>query len=122
VLIVAVTLRNTTLAEALAREGYLTAVFVANQTVLAPRMGLDQGFDTWVRFRAPGAVLNQEIFSWLDVAGKSERPFFLFVNYMDTHRPYNTRPRPGLGPACAALPARARCGSGDRRELLQPRA
>jgi arylsulfatase A-like enzyme len=39
-------------------------------------------------------VLNEKVFDWL--ASVRGQPFFLFVNYIDTHRPYNTTPRPGF--------------------------
>jgi arylsulfatase A-like enzyme len=84
---------RTTLAEALAREGYVTAAFVANAGFLHPSLGLDQGFALYAPHREAGRNLNARIFAWLDAVG--DRPFFLFVNYMDAHRPYNTAPLPG---------------------------
>jgi len=84
----------TTIAEAFAERGFATAAFVANAGFLHPSLGLDQGFAIYHAAHEPGDLLNQRIFRWLEDLG--DEPFFLFVNYMDAHRPYNTRPRPGL--------------------------
>jgi len=109
---------QTTIAE-LAREvGIRTGAVVANHLYLAPSFGLGQGFDQyhvpaphagqrfppadWLAHRLqPGAVseyrwtyarapwITDLAIRWLELAG--ERPFLLFVNYMDVHRP-NLRP------------------------------
>ena len=84
---------HTTLAEALSEEGYATAAFVANAGFLHRSLGLDQGFGTYHPERVPAVKLNERVFEWLE-SHRDER-FFLFVNYMDAHWPYNTRPRPG---------------------------
>ncbi len=84
-----------TLAEALRELGFRTGAFVANAAFLAPHWNLDQGFDTYVAERAYADVLNLRVFEWLDTAAR-EQPFLLFVNYIDTHGPYNTRPRPSV--------------------------
>ncbi|MGD8413905.1 MAG: sulfatase [Candidatus Latescibacterota bacterium] len=85
-----------TLAEALAGEGFATGAFVANDGMLAPRWNLNQGFETYHVERTPAERLNVHVFSWLDSIGSTGKPFFLFVNYMDTHKVYNTKPRPGF--------------------------
>jgi arylsulfatase A-like enzyme len=85
-----------TLAEALEQEGFATAAFVANDGMLARRWKLDQGFQTYHIERALAEHLNVHVFSWLDSAQQSGEPFFLFINYMDTHKVYNTKPRSGL--------------------------
>jgi arylsulfatase A-like enzyme len=78
-----------TLAEALKQEGFETAAFTANTAYLDPRWNLSQGFDVYENKRLQGEHINQKIFDWLD-SHRSDR-FFLFINYMDTHGPYNTR-------------------------------
>jgi arylsulfatase A-like enzyme len=83
-----------TLAEALQGDGYRTGAFVANRAYLAERWQLNQGFETYHVEQAYADRVNQLVFEWL--AADHARPFFLFINYMDTHRPYNARPRPGL--------------------------
>jgi arylsulfatase A-like enzyme len=85
-----------TLAELLASEGYSTAAFVANAGFLAPAFKLDRGFDLFHAEQVPSHELAPAITTWLGEAAQRKRPFFLFVNFVDTHRPYNARPRPGL--------------------------
>jgi arylsulfatase A-like enzyme len=107
--------RFQTLAEILSRRGYFTAAVVANKLFLDPKYGLDQGFQYydfrspvcfwteplgvlsirfgvtrvlrtwWLEFRR-AADINQAAAQVLDRA--SGRPFFLFLNYMDAHFPY----------------------------------
>lgn len=91
-----------TLAEVLAEEGYRTAGFVANAIYLDRRMRLDQGFDTWDVRRERAAGVNERVFRWLDERGDGDAPFFLFVNYLDAHRPYDVAPAEGEAPYPAA--------------------
>jgi arylsulfatase A-like enzyme len=82
------------LAEVLKEQGYATAAFSANNVFLTRRWGLARGFDTYeVRHRYADAH-NREVIGWLDEHAAG--PFFLFVNYIDAHRPYNVRHRPGF--------------------------
>ncbi len=80
----------TTLADVLKSDGYRTAGFVANSVFLAPRFGFAKGFDTYVAERKPAAQVNSGVVDFL--AKRDAKPFFLFVNYMDAHRPYDTTP------------------------------
>jgi arylsulfatase A-like enzyme len=87
----------TTLTEVLRERGLRTAAFVAS-AVLAPRRGIEQGFDTYsggepmrcsdappARRRA-GEVVDEAI-SWL---GRHDaEPFFAWIHLFDTHRPYD---------------------------------
>lgn len=79
---------HTTLAEELRRSGYATAGFVANTVYLAMRWGVDQGFDTYEVKRQPAAAVTDRALKYLDDVAGSKVPQFLFVNYMDMHRPY----------------------------------
>lgn len=81
-----------TLAELLS-ENYTTAGFSENPH-LKKEKKFDQGFDlfrnTWPRRRRDrGRVpsTNRLALDWLD-RQTGERPFFLFLNYMDPHLPY----------------------------------
>jgi choline-sulfatase len=87
----------TTLAEVLRGRGMRTAAFVAS-SVLAPRRGLEQGFDLYsggtpalcaggppARRRA-GEVVD-EATSWLE--RHDTEPFFAWLHLNDTHRPYD---------------------------------
>jgi arylsulfatase A-like enzyme len=83
-----------TIAEVLRDEEFATAAFCANAGFLHPEYKLDQGFETYkVRYEYSPDV-NRKVLRWLQDQGGS--PFFLFVNYMDTHVPYNTSPRDGF--------------------------
>lgn len=83
------------LAEMFEALGYDTAAFVANSPHLHPDRlpGIDRGFQTYVVGNAPpGRVLNRQVLRWLASRRGRPRPFFVFLNYMDAHAPYNTRP------------------------------
>ena len=86
--------RFRTLAEALAGEGYATHGVVSNTVYLRPGLGLDAGFQSWDVRREGGAGVTARALSWLDERAGGDRPAFLFVNYMDAHRPY-AHGRPG---------------------------
>jgi len=82
---------HVTLAETLRSAGYRTAGFVANTVYLTPRHGLDQGFDTWEVRRQRGDGVTRDALAWIDGQVGGEAPLFVFLNYMDAHRPYNAR-------------------------------
>ncbi|HUD71889.1 MAG TPA: sulfatase [Dongiaceae bacterium] len=87
---------NTTIAEALKSAGFDTAAFVSN-TFLHPRQGFSQGFDVYdnPEERWSGDSANSVTGSaahWLDER-KSDKPFFLWVHYVDPHWLY-APPRP----------------------------
>ncbi len=100
------------LAEVLREAGYATIGMVSN-TLLHPDSGLTRGFDQFVQvasdparmrglkygrhfaramgWRDSGAELtNRRIFEAIESASQ---PFFLFVNYMETHFPFLPPPR-----------------------------
>ncbi|MEL6905555.1 MAG: sulfatase, partial [Planctomycetota bacterium] len=79
-----------TLAEALGARGYRCGAFVANSIYLRPGLGLEAGFDPWDVRRNRAEVLTGRALEWLDGVGAGERPAFLFLNYLDAHRPYRT--------------------------------
>lgn len=80
----------TTLAELLQRNGYRTAAFVGNPW-LSREFGFAQGFETYrddlADWDVPGEVVSREGLAWLETAPR-EQPFFLYLHYMDPHRPY----------------------------------
>jgi arylsulfatase A-like enzyme len=103
-----------TLAERLSDAGYRTGAVVANASALDRRLGWGQGFGfysdeprrllgykpslttvlwsfprPYARTSSPWKTaeqVNQTAFAWL--AKEPKGPFFLFMNYMDTHDPY----------------------------------
>ena len=85
-----------TLPEELRSVGYNTAGFAANTVYLAHRWGLYQGFDTYEVKRQPAAAVTDRVLEYLDQSSQGaggSAPQFLFVNYMDMHRPYGAGPR-----------------------------
>ena len=75
-----------TLAEVLRGGGYRTGALIANQGYLGPESGLARGFDDYTVERVSAPELNGKALAWID---GGDEPFFLFLNYLDTHRPYN---------------------------------
>jgi arylsulfatase A-like enzyme len=93
-----------TLAEALAEAGYSTGAFAANKGYVNPRMGLAQGFTDFMSERYDALEMSRRAAQWV-AAQPAQRPWFLFVNYMDAHRPYNTNALPGARAAQLPTPA-----------------
>ena len=87
---------HTTLAEAFRAAGYETRAFVANEAYCSAWTGLAQGFDSYEVKHMYAEEMLPRIFAAL--AQPRARPLFLFLNFMDTHTPYNVKPRPGLLP------------------------
>jgi arylsulfatase A-like enzyme len=90
-----------TLAERLHEAGYRTVGYAANPWV-GRQYGLDQGFDTYEeiwrdapkgREDAGAGALNGRVERFLtwrrESAVASDQPFFIFVNYLEPHLPYN---------------------------------
>ncbi|MEK7283241.1 MAG: sulfatase [Acidobacteriota bacterium] len=82
---------NLTLAEILKEDGYDTAAFVSN-LFLRPGQGFEQGFD---RYDNPqrrwegnsAAEITEAAIAWLR-SRPADRPFFLWVHYLDPHWTY----------------------------------
>jgi len=106
---------ETTLAEILANNGYKTGAIVSNIGFVSEVYGLDQGFIDWINDRAKYSMPNLYLvlrkftdidryypqprpnyrradditrlsMDWID-NNSIEKPFFLFINYMDPHEP-----------------------------------
>jgi arylsulfatase A-like enzyme len=105
----------TTVAERLRGLGYRTSALVANYGAVGRSAGFDRGFDSFVELHgdpyARAATVRTAAERWLETRA-SDRPYFLYLHFLDPHRPYlagdDTRSR---RPA-AALP-------GYRAELRQ---
>jgi len=86
-----------TLAETLQAAGYRTGGIVANHANLNKGFQFDQGFDHYddqkpdppARYRQAEEITSEAI-AWLEP--NSAGPFFLFLNYMDPHIPWNPPP------------------------------
>lgn len=85
-----------TIAETLKSAGYATAAVSANKFV-RPEYGFGQGFDAFVHEfggenHVNGASVNVPALEWLKTR-PADKPFFLYVHYMDVHGPYDAEPR-----------------------------
>ncbi|MCO6430855.1 MAG: sulfatase [Deltaproteobacteria bacterium] len=78
----------TTLAEVMKEAGYDTAAISANPLV-SEKFGLHQGFNLFV---SPGRELAEKVnartLKYLNDLRPKDKPFFLYVHYMDPHFPY----------------------------------
>lgn len=108
-----------TLAEVLSARGYASAGFVANTAYCSYESGLARGFGHYEDYpvtlpqvifssslgkylagsrftrrkllRVSADDINDRVISWLN--GRSDdRPFFVFLNYLDAHNPYQPPP------------------------------
>ena len=84
-----------TTAERLDRAGYETAGFLANPTMHVGA-GFERGFRTfyappadveWLRRHADD--LNRHVLPWIATRQDQDRPFFLYLHYIDPHDPYD---------------------------------
>ena len=84
-----------TTAERLGRAGYETAGFLANPTMHVGA-GFERGFRTfyappadveWLRRHADD--LNRHALPWIAAHQDQDRPFFLYLHYIDPHDPYD---------------------------------
>lgn len=99
-----------TLAETLNYVGYRTGAVVSNFTYVNKAFRLDQGFDhyddrigtTAARYRRADEITDEAL-TWLQES-EQEKPFFMFLNYMDPHKiysppkPYDTKFAKGPSP------------------------
>ncbi|MEP7326066.1 MAG: sulfatase, partial [Gemmatimonadota bacterium] len=108
-----------TLAEVLSARGYAAAGFVANTTYCSYESGLARGFGHFEDYpvsipqmlfssslgkvlagsrftrrkllRVTAEDIDNRVLAWLNQR-PSDRPFFVFLNYLDTHNPYQPPP------------------------------
>ena len=83
-----------TLAETFKEMGYATGGIIANNAYLSRRWGLWRGFDTYYVKRQWVKPHTDDAIDWLKE--HQHEPFFLFINYMDAHGPYEPIPRPDV--------------------------
>ena len=116
--------------EGAARGKVLDAVviLVGYINVSVPRNGYAQGFHTflahpWNRQERGAREITDLAVSWLDQHG--DRPFFLYLHYMDPHSPYH--PEAPFDPGAPRMPGVIRefveqgeCGEVTRRIRNEP--
>jgi arylsulfatase A-like enzyme len=77
-----------TLPEVMQRAGYRTFGVADNLNICAAE-GFDQGFDAFRSYNDRGAVaVNAQVQEWKDEMLAPGAPYFLYVHYMDPHKPY----------------------------------
>lgn len=85
---------TTTLAETYSSHGYASAAFVTNHNINRGT-GFEQGFDTYVDKAGEARKILSRASDWLEKRD-AERPFFLYLHFLDAHPPFQTagrRPR-----------------------------
>jgi len=65
-------------------------------------------------FYQPAEAVTDTALDWVDGRRPQDRPFYLYLHYMDTHDPFMDHSRPGVGYA------RARMESPDPDKFLEP--
>ncbi len=83
---------NDTLAEIMGRYGYTTSA-VTSHAYLTPRYGHGQGFERFHKMAKPGAYwfadrVTDKALEEIDRFSSQERPYFLWLHYIDPHHPY----------------------------------
>lgn len=76
----------TTIAEYLKGSGYYTLAFIANE-VLRNGRGFEQGFDYFICKEKQAEQLTNDVLSSLNKL-PNNKPFFIWIHYMDTHTPF----------------------------------
>jgi arylsulfatase A-like enzyme len=96
-----------TLAEVLARAGYVTGSVVSHW-LIGSEFGFDQGCDFFLEGHARGGPdaltspgVSSEAGQLLGTLARDERPFFLLVHYFDPHYAYKRHPEYGFAKASA---------------------
>jgi len=113
-----------TVAEVLQDAGYATFAVTDNPNI-CNEMGFAQGFDRFQNFHDEGAaVVNRAVLAWSRHL-ESADPYFLYLHYMDPHRPYVNHD-PGYQPvgderrdAIAAYDSEIAFVDGKIRELYE---
>jgi arylsulfatase len=82
----------TTLAEVLQAQGYRTVAWVTNDW-LSEELGFSQGFDHYHGVKPDSNIYHGEkilepAWEWLEGIKQDERPFFLYLHFMDVHGPW----------------------------------
>ncbi|NNL65973.1 MAG: sulfatase [Myxococcales bacterium] len=109
-----------TMAERFQAAGFATGAFVSNPW-LDRRFGFAQGFDTYdesfARWDAPGPLVSSAALRWLR-ARDADEPFFLYVHYLDAHRPYPNLPADAVRARLPELNADARPLSANAKRRI----
>jgi hypothetical protein len=75
-----------TLASSLQQAGYETAAYYTNNWMI-PEAGLGRGFEHYNRVVKSAEFMTPQVLDYLE-RRSSDRPFFLYLHFMDVHGPY----------------------------------
>lgn len=65
---------------------------LATNPNIGPEIGFDRGFEKFVAEPEGTAdQVSEWVDAWREDLTQSEQPYFLYLHYMDTHKPYNRR-------------------------------
>ncbi len=82
--------RLKTFPQIIKRKGWKTA-FISGHGIIGDVRGLARGFDYFIdNRRLKGSILVGEAGRW--ISSVKDKPFFLYLHFMDTHGPYNSPP------------------------------
>ncbi len=80
-----------TLGQFMQDSGYST-IGVADNLNIGKEMGFDRGFEYFKKYNDKGVeTVNQTAREFIQSAGSSSKPIFLYLHYMDPHAPYRKR-------------------------------
>jgi len=83
--------RIETLPEMMKAAGYRTFCLADNQNI-CERVGFSRGFDRFSSYSyRGGAELTDEVLGWKDELLDADSPYFLYMQYMDPHKPYHAQ-------------------------------
>ncbi len=88
-------------------EFYRTILLTGGRNETGILHALENVISYWInaKIRKEAVVINRDFLRWLDQRRQIERPFFVFLNYLDAHAPYQLpegAPQPfGLKPQTA---------------------
>ena len=71
-------------------EFYRTILLTGGRNESGVLHALENVMSYWInaKIRKEAAVINRDFVRWLDQRRQIERPFFVFLNYLDAHAPY----------------------------------
>jgi arylsulfatase A-like enzyme len=130
-----------TMGEAFHKVGYVTAALSSNPLFVSPRVGLARGFDTFEVLEGPPVAPEKAVdmipvdpgfqsfvevakadrvtdaaLHWLDEPHRGDRPWFLYLHYIDPHADYF--PPPEFAARFGVQPG-AKYSGVDQRPLLR---
>jgi arylsulfatase A-like enzyme len=83
--------RFPTLAERLTGQGYQTIGLTSNP-IVSSELGFSRGFGSFDAFHYGAIPMHSKLAHWFTRQYDPQKPFFLFMNYIEAHSPYQPSP------------------------------